>query len=905
MRTWVFLLLFLFSHASAARINGLEVQRRLLDQIGNLSAFVALGSGEVIVQESGNRFTQRNPVSGKVIRQYDFETKVSALSLSSKGSLLLLATDTRVEAFDWRTGRQVFVHPLPKGSVTALAYAEASSLLAVSYGESQQVFDLRSKKSLYTLDSGESDIDTMLFNQAGTTLIGGYRGGDRSGSVWMFEARTGKVQRKIELNVGVILKMVLNPNERLLLVGGEKPAILDTTTGRVIRTFVGDGFVRGLAWHSSSKQFVSVTEKRQIELFDVTAAKAKSVWAGGRWLMLGASWLSNGRLLTCNADGNVTVWAKPGVPASSFVASVGRIWDVQLVPGGKGLLTFGVDGLVRWWSLEGRILRTWDLPATRLAGVSVSRDGQFFAAVSDQPKATVLVYALSVVKPVMQFRLSTAAYATAFSPDGNTLAVAGESPGVFVFDLKSRKQGASLPLGQTGFDVTFSADGQRLIASGIGFSKVWTFKDRRLERHFKDVRYRALLPDGGGFFGTKDDLDAPVRVSFITGEVTPLQSSGRQTDHIAVSPDGSKLLTLNTDNSLTVWDLDTGRLLTVGISKASEWGSELAARFLPDNNSFVLSGPGSVGLLVLRLKYSNIPDDVVDLGQQDGNVTVLEFSSDGESLLSGSSAGTNSVRLWNLGTQQSSAIADVLPPVTSAAFNADGQLCAVGNEGTVIVFSRLEQRVLKSFKTTADIAVPSLSFHPDGSLLAGSSNLSVKIWSLKTDQLEHELNGYNNGISGVAFSQDGSTLIVSPINGPLELWDVSTWSKIINIPVNGKKYGFAYNAAMNSVALGGEKGRVTVVDLNTQSVRFTQALGSGTVFSLSFSPNGVYLASSVFLEQAAIWDAVTGRVLVRFGDPEEPIAAVRWRPDGSALATGDDNGFVRLWPLKTLSLPER
>ncbi|MDM8544618.1 WD40 repeat domain-containing protein, partial [Desulfococcaceae bacterium HSG9] len=75
---------------------------------------------------------------------------------------------------------------------------------------------------------------------------------------------------------------------------------------------------------------------------------------------------------------------------------------------------------------------------------------------------------------------------------------------------------------------------------------------------------------------------------------------------------------------------------------------------------------------------------------------------------------------------------------------------------------------------------------------------------------------------------------------------------------------------------------------------------SGSVNSVSFSPDGKYLATGAGsydsgANTARLWDLATGKSVTEFGGHSGPVWSVSFSPDGKYLATGSRDKTARLW----------
>jgi WD40 repeat protein len=350
-----------------------------------------------------------------------------------------------------------------------------------------------------------------------------------------------------------------------------------------------------------------------------------------------------------------------------------------------------------------------------------------------------------------------------FSPDGGTLATAGNDGKVILWDVRAGAERETLE-GHSGrvWSEAFSPDGRRLYtASEDGSVIAW------------DTTGRGSL---GEAFRTElvNDGQEPFPPAF------------------ALSPDGRTMAVGRLDGQVELIDART--LQRTGGFDALHGPQALALEFSPDGNTLAVGGgEGALGLFEVPSGKPIGPP----IGERSrfnshkvqalvGNIQALSLSPDGRLLATASVDGV--VRVWDVGRG-----AEAAPPMhlkkfsLGLDFSPDGSQLAIptGLEPFSISGKRTGGIDVREWQTGRRVAflpmsnVRDVTFSPDGSLLVGGQlNGSATIWSTDGWTRVKRLAGHPGFILKAAFSPDGHTLATSATDGTVILWDVASGQQI-------------------------------------------------------------------------------------------------------------------------------
>jgi WD40 repeat protein len=499
------------------------------------------------------------------------------------------------------------------------------------------------------------------------------------------------------------------------------------------------------------------------QLFDVATAKGKFI-RGFR---------------TRTVDGDIDVRAVAFSPDGRQVLAVGRkavVWEaatgrlirsfplgrsltsVAFSADGKQLLTGGNDQVAHLWDIAGgkeiRSVQTRDYtgPVSPSSGgslaVAFSPDGKRLLTAGEGRTFTALdhvaqLWDAETGKEIRAFRKQVYALTSAtFSPDGKQTLTANEDKLARLWDVAGAKQirvfrGHTDPVNAA----VFSADGTQVL-TGAGDLRSPDLKS--VYRTGADGRWvgpamRAPFP-GRDNSARLWDVASGKEIRSYSGHVLYIRS-------VAISPDGTRVLTASADRTVRLWDAANGKVLRVFPEMNRIW----SLVFSPDGKQMLTGSDDPTHKRDNTARLWNLDSGGQHRVFEGGRlgVTSVVFSPDGTQVLTGGQV----VRLWD--TASGGEIRTFPPSWGPAAFSPDGKQVVMGDlDGTVRLCDTSTGNQLRSFRGHSH-AVTSVAFSPDGKqLLTGSGGeASTRLWDSASGRELCRLVGFRDG-SWVAITPD-------------------------------------------------------------------------------------------------------------------------------------------------------
>ena len=366
---------------------------------------------------------------------------------------------------------------------------------------------------------------------------------------------------------------------------------------------------------------------------------------------------------------------------------------------------------------------------------------------------------------------------------------------------------------------------------------------------------------------------------------------------VAIAPDGRTALSASADQTLILWDLETGEM----IRRFSGHSDTVhAVAFLPGGDQ-ALSASADGTLILWDLETG---DAVRRFTGHSGGVWDVAVNPGGRTALS--AGADHTLILW-----------DISAPLNAGIETGD---------------------IIRRFSGHED-AVLSVAISPDGdTALSGSADRSVILWDLETGAIRLKIPGVADTVTGatqaighfdsvwgVAFLPDGRRALSVSQDENAILWDISapldtsistglvpstSSGQALNVAgylvrrfdADAGLFSLAPSADGRTVLLGTLDNRVLLLDLNTGQISPQLRGHTGRVLAVTFTPGDRIALSGSADGTLRLWDLYNGAEMRRsqYARPPDPAAAaVAISPDGQLGLTGLWTGEICLWDYAT------
>jgi len=181
----------------------------------------------------------------------------------------------------------------------------------------------------------------------------------------------------------------------------------------------------------------------------------------------------------------------------------------------------------------------------------------------------------------------------------------------------------------------------------------------------------------------------------------------------------------------------------------------------------------------------------------------------------------------------------------------------------------------------------------------------IVIWDLETAEVVQESETFENGVKSITYHPNGCLLAVV-VRWTGYLWDACS-DTVEEIDTAGGISGkIVFSPDGETMALNNSAMYLELMDTATQEV-LHRLIGVSGIESLAFSPDGKYLAAGNKEYSIRVIEVDPFRELYSIEEHEDSVQNLAFNHDGSLLASGsgtDDEFSVRIWEVET-GLPKQ
>jgi WD40 repeat protein/DNA-binding SARP family transcriptional activator len=501
-------------------------------------------------------------------------------------------------------------------------------------------------------------------------------------------------------------------------------------------------------------------------------------------------------ILSGSGDSTLILWdADTGGVIRRYEGHTGGVNSIAFSPespegtGGQTALSGSDDGTLILWDVNtGNVIRRFEGPIDRVTHVAFSPDGQ--TALSGSGAGALILWDVATGKEIRCFEGHiNEITGIVFNQDGRTILSTGDHT-LRMWDLETGEEIRQQHFGGMPGLLERNPDG-RTVVLGMGGMRLWDIERWReyqwLLGRSGDVWLESAAISSDGLLAFSGTTDGSLRFWNLEGQAKSrrFETDGTPFAAVAISPDGSRLLTGDMADQTVLWDVERGEAINRFQGDAIAVSPNSVA-FSPDGRyALVGSGDAFGGTNARSLALWDL-DSGQEVRHFEGHRSILRsvaLSPDGRTALSGSQGDYgDDLILWDVETGEQIRRFDTNDDITSIVFSADGSRALTGSAffSNMTLWDVATGQQIRRFEGHTGLEyVFDVAFGPDEkTALSASGDGSLILWDLETGDIIRRFLGHDDMVFSVHVSPDGRYVLSGAKDGAIILWDIETGEEL-------------------------------------------------------------------------------------------------------------------------------
>ena len=764
------------------------------------------------------------------------------------------SSDNTARVWDAKTGHETLTFKGHSNRVRSASYSpDGKRIVSVCDGGTMRFWDAATGQETLTLQGQNGALYSVDFSPDGTQVVSG--GNDKTVKVW--NAETGHQKRVLRGHTNPIFRVKFSRDGKRIVSGSDDHTVKlwDAETGQEMLTLNGhSALVHGVGFSPDGKRIVSGSGDKTVKIWDADFDPEPLALKGHKDDVQSVSFSPDGKLIVSGSwDDTVKLWdAETGQEMFTLRGHTGDVQSVGFSPDGKRIISGSDDKTLKLWdAATGQEMLTLKGHAEPIENVRFSPEGK--RIISSSMDKTVKLWDAATGEETLTLKgHSERVFCVGFSPDAKRIVSGSSDRTVKVWDAATGQETLTLT-GHSGavWSVNFSPDGKRIVSGGGNSDntvKVWDAESGQgtltLYGHSKGIRRVSFSPDGKRIVSGSWDNTVKVWDAETGQQTLTLNGHSDVVKSVSFSPDGKRIISSSRDETVKVWD-------------ARPWSAERrAARHLA----------GVISQATV----------VVHAARQE------EFRKDGVAKrIRANQRITEEVR------QKALQLVDVTSGPTAQELNAMSWNTVQSADATRTEYEKALRQIRAAVESEPEkgyyVNTLGVAQYRVGDYQAALTTLT------RSEQLNNEAFGGSSPpdlvFLAMANQQLGNTdeakqqlqllrqLILEP-----------RWSK---------------DAELQSFLQEAEALIESEPPAEADREMLTLNGHTGSVISVSYSPDGKRIVSCSDEDTVRLWDAETGEEMLTLKGHTDEVESVSFSPDGKRVVSGGRDDTLKLWDAET------
>ncbi|MDZ8055878.1 MAG: NB-ARC domain-containing protein [Aulosira sp. ZfuVER01] len=358
---------------------------------------------------------------------------------------------------------------------------------------------------------------------------------------------------------------------------------------------------------------------------------------------------------------------------------------------------------------------------------------------------------------------------------------------------------------------------------------------------------------------------------------------------VALSPDGKYVISGSHDNTLKVWNWETGEQLQT-FTGHSDWVHAVAFTL---DGKYVISGSLDKTIKVWNWETG---EKLRTLAGHSYPVNVVAITPDNKYVISGSS--DNTLKVWNWETgEQLRTLEGHRDWVNALAITSDGKYAiSASRDNTLKVWNWKTGEQLRTLEGHT-WSVNAVAITSDNKyVVSASGDSTLKVWNWETGEQLRTLTGHSYSVNSLVLAPDNKYVISGSLDSTLKVWNWETGEQLRTLTGHTSLVkAVTCTPDGNYVISTSHDNTLKVWNWHSGKQLRTLAGHSYSVNAVVLTPDGKYVISASRDNTLKVWNWETGEQLRTLAGHSYSVNAVVLTSDGNCVISASGDYTLKVW----------
>ncbi len=357
----------------------------------------------------------------------------------------------------------------------------------------------------------------------------------------------------------------------------------------------------------------------------------------------------------------------------------------------------------------------------------------------------------------------------------------------------------------------------------------------------------------------------------------------------AFSHDGLLIASASHDNTLKLWDAQSGQCIHT-LKGHDDWVKSVAF----DHNSKRIASASFDQTIKIWNAVS--AQCILTLKGHEGLVLSVAFNHNSKRIASASFDKT--IKIWNAVSGQCiHTLKGHNNTINSVAFDHNSKrIASASYDKTIKIWNAESGQCILTLKGHSDTVLSVAFDHNNKRIASASYDKTIKIWNAVSAQCILTLKGHDHWVQSVAFDHNSKRIASASYDKTIKIWNAESGQCIHTLKGHSDTVlSVAFDHNNKRIASASDDKTIKIWNAVSGQCILTLKGHNNTINSVAFDHNSKRIASASYDKTIKIWNAVSGQCIHTLKGHDDWVQSVAFDHNSKRIASASNDQTIKIW----------